>query len=70
MIVFPIGSYFVTVNTIFRGNATFAGGFAALIANVVLVGYVIVAWKDDQEDLKERGLAGTGVRGAESRKEQ
>lgn len=70
MVIFPIGSYFVTVNTIFRGNSTFAGGFAALVANVVLIGYVIVAWKDDQEDQRERGVVGTGVRGAEGRKDQ
>lgn len=71
MVVFPIGSYFVAVNTIFRGNATFAGGFAALIANVVLVGYVIVAWRDDLADQTERkGVVGTGVRGVEGRKQQ
>lgn len=71
MVILPIGSYFVTVNTIFRGNSTFAGGLAALVANVVLIGYVIVAWKDDQEDQRERkGVVGTGVRGVEGRKDQ
>lgn len=71
MVIFPIGSYFLTVNTIFRGNSTFAGGFAALVANVVLIGYVVVAWMDDQEDQRERqGIVGTGVRGVEGRKEQ
>lgn len=59
------------MNTIFRGNSTFAGGFAALVANVVLIGYVVVAWMDDQEDQRERqGIVGTGVRGVEGRKEQ
>lgn len=71
MVILPIGSYFITVNTIFRGNSTFAGGFAALIANVVLIGYVIVAWKDDQEDERERkGVVGTGVRSVEGWKDQ
>lgn len=70
MVILPIGSYFVTINTIFRGNSTIAGGFAALMANVVLVGYVIVAWKDDQEDQRERGVVGTGVRGPEAKKVQ
>ncbi|KAK5941259.1 vacuolar ATPase assembly integral membrane protein vma21 [Knufia obscura] len=70
MVVVPIGSYFVTVNTIFRGNSTFAGGFAAFMANVVLVGYVIVAWKEDQEDQKESGAVGTGVRMPEQKKEK
>ncbi|KAG9507067.1 vacuolar ATPase assembly integral membrane protein vma21 [Fusarium musae] len=50
MIVVPIGSYFLTVNTVFRGNSSLAGGLAAVLANVVLVGYIIVAMKEDQSD--------------------
>ena len=71
MIVVPIGSYFLTVNTIFAGklrcgfvlgpaqtkwlnlltgNATYSGGFAAIMANVVLVAYIIVAMREDQTD--------------------
>ncbi|KAI0523783.1 hypothetical protein F5B22DRAFT_417073 [Xylaria bambusicola] len=53
MIVIPIGSYFVTVNTIFRGNSTYAGALAAILANVVLVGYVVVAMNEDQSDVLE-----------------
>lgn len=66
MIVIPIGSYFLTVNTIFGGktrlacfvakyadgglgNASFAGGFAAILANAVLISYIVVAMKEDQE---------------------
>lgn len=70
MVVIPIGSYFVTVNTIFKGNSTFAGGFAALMANVVLIGYIILAWKEDQEDQKEKGVVGTGVRLPDQKKEK
>ncbi|CAL5866173.1 uncharacterized protein PFLUO_LOCUS380 [Penicillium psychrofluorescens] len=44
----PIGMYFLTVNWIFSGNATFAGITAAVTANVVLFAYIYVAWKDDQ----------------------
>ncbi|KAL4729820.1 vacuolar ATPase assembly integral membrane protein vma21 [Fusarium chlamydosporum] len=50
MIVVPIGSYFLTVNTVFNGNSSFAGGLAAVLANVVLIGYIIVAMKEDQSD--------------------
>ncbi|KAK7745352.1 vacuolar ATPase assembly integral membrane protein vma21 [Cytospora paraplurivora] len=50
MIVVPIGSYFVTVNTVFNGNSTWAGATAAIMANVVLVAYVIVAMREDQGD--------------------
>jgi hypothetical protein len=50
MVVVPIGSYFLTVNTVFKGNSTYAGGLAALMANVVLIGYVLVAMNEDQTD--------------------
>ncbi|KAI4247706.1 MAG: hypothetical protein L6R40_001292 [Gallowayella cf. fulva] len=46
----PIGVYFMTLNTIFRGSSTWAGAAAAITANVVLIAYVIVAMKEDQSD--------------------
>lgn len=70
MVIIPIGSYFVTVNTVFRGNSTYAGGFAALMANVVLIGYVVVAWMEDTEDQTNKGVVGTGVRSSEQKKEK
>lgn len=70
MVVLPVGSFFVTVNTVFRGNSTYAGGFAALMANVVLVGYIIVAWMEDTDDQNDKGVIGTGVRGADLKKEK
>ncbi|KAI4684863.1 vacuolar ATPase assembly integral membrane protein vma21 [Alternaria novae-zelandiae] len=53
MITLPIGTYFFSVNFVFKGNATWAGGLAALMANVVLIAYVIMAFKDDQEEMRE-----------------
>ncbi|TVY84993.1 Vacuolar ATPase assembly integral membrane protein VMA21 [Lachnellula suecica] len=53
MIAGPIGTYFVTLNLLFGGNTTYAGALAAIMANVVLVGYIIVAFKEDQSDALE-----------------
>ncbi|KAJ4372256.1 vacuolar ATPase assembly integral membrane protein vma21 [Neocucurbitaria cava] len=53
MITLPISTYFFTVNFVFSGNATYAGGLAALMANVVLIAYVVMAFKDDQEEQRE-----------------
>lgn len=36
--------------TIQLGNASYAGGFAALMANVVLMGYIFAAVKEDQSE--------------------
>ncbi|KAA6415432.1 MAG: vacuolar ATPase assembly integral membrane VMA21 [Lasallia pustulata] len=50
MVAGPIGTYFLTLNWVFRGNSTFAGATAAIMANVVLVAYVVVAMKEDQSE--------------------
>jgi len=50
MVFLPISSYFLTVSTIFSGNSSYAGGLAALVANAVLAGYIVVAvWEDQGE---------------------
>ncbi|KAF2739317.1 hypothetical protein EJ04DRAFT_356849 [Polyplosphaeria fusca] len=53
MITLPIGTYFFTLNLVFRGNATYSGAMAAVMANVVLIAYVIVAMKEDQSERQE-----------------
>ena len=53
LVTVPLGSYFLTVKTIFKGNSTYAGALAAIMANVVLVGYLIVAIQEDQSDQKQ-----------------
>ncbi|KAF8469561.1 hypothetical protein BDZ91DRAFT_720469 [Kalaharituber pfeilii] len=47
MIIAPLGSYYLSLNTIFSGNNTFAGATAAVVANIVLVGYIITALRED-----------------------
>ncbi|MCJ1283777.1 vacuolar ATPase assembly integral membrane protein vma21 [Xylographa opegraphella] len=50
MVAGPIITYYLTLNTVFSGSSTWAGATAAVMANVVLVAYVIVAMKEDQSD--------------------
>ncbi|KAL9105106.1 MAG: hypothetical protein Q9163_000024 [Psora crenata] len=50
MVIGPIGTYFLTLNTVFQGKSTWAGATAAIMANVVLIAYVIVAFKDDESE--------------------
>ncbi|RMY42381.1 hypothetical protein D0864_16112 [Hortaea werneckii] len=58
MVTLPLGSYFASLSVppqrsltrTFTGNSTYAGALAALMANVVLIGYVIVAFQDDQSE--------------------
>ncbi|PGH14892.1 hypothetical protein AJ79_02755 [Helicocarpus griseus UAMH5409] len=55
MICAPLGVYYASVNALFKGNATYAGATAAVTANLVLIGYVIVAMREDSgEEEKER----------------
>ncbi|KAK4111919.1 vacuolar ATPase assembly integral membrane protein VMA21 [Canariomyces notabilis] len=61
MIVMPISSYFLTVNTVFGGNSTYAGALAAIMANVVLIGYILVAMAEDQSDQQQQGQSGEGA---------
>ncbi|KAF9999617.1 vacuolar ATPase assembly integral membrane protein vma21 [Entomortierella chlamydospora] len=49
MICLPIGTYFITLDHYFDGNATYAGISAAVMANLVLFAYVIVAVLEDSQ---------------------
>ncbi|CAO3562998.1 unnamed protein product [Mortierella alpina] len=52
MICIPIGTYFVSVDRYFDGNATYAGISAAVMANVVLFAYVAVAVMEDSQSAR------------------
>ncbi|KAK4240013.1 hypothetical protein C8A03DRAFT_13595 [Achaetomium macrosporum] len=67
MIVIPIGSYFLTVDTVFKGNSTYAGALAAIMANAVLIGYIFVAMAEDQSEQQQQGGAGTSKEGKKDR---
>ncbi|OAD70023.1 hypothetical protein PHYBLDRAFT_94991, partial [Phycomyces blakesleeanus NRRL 1555(-)] len=54
MFILPIMTFYTTVDRIFGGNTTYAAGSAAVVANVVLIGYIIVAFMEDPDkDKKE-----------------
>ncbi|KAI9708009.1 MAG: hypothetical protein M1812_008143 [Candelaria pacifica] len=46
----PLATYYMTLQTIFKGNSVWAGATAAVTANVVLIAYVVVAFYEDQSD--------------------
>jgi hypothetical protein len=50
------------------GNSTYAGALAAIMANVVLVGYIFVAMAEDQSEALEREKASSG--GGDGKKER
>ncbi|KAK4105802.1 hypothetical protein N658DRAFT_492296 [Parathielavia hyrcaniae] len=69
MIVVPIGSYFVTVDTVFKGNSTYAGALAAIMANAVLIGYIFVAMAEDQSEQLQQQSGGKPA-GQEGKKDR
>lgn len=46
MIIFPIFTFFVC-QYLFSNNAIISGGVSALVANIVLIGYVVAAFTED-----------------------
>ncbi|KAI5297552.1 vacuolar ATPase assembly integral membrane protein vma21 [Ascosphaera atra] len=53
MVVGPLATFFLSRDYVFNGNATWAGASAALMANVVVVGYLIVAWNDEKREIQK-----------------
>ncbi|KAK4686828.1 vacuolar ATPase assembly integral membrane protein VMA21, partial [Tremellales sp. Uapishka_1] len=47
MAVVPIGTYFGSLKYLWNGSTTYSALSAVLLANVVLIGYVIVAFRED-----------------------
>jgi hypothetical protein len=55
--------------TQFPGNSTYAGATAAIVANVVLIAYVIVAFNDDKSE-READIASGAIQPLEGRKDK
>ncbi|CAK7896237.1 vacuolar ATPase assembly integral membrane protein Vma21p [[Candida] anglica] len=53
MIAFPLVAFFLC-QYLFNNNAIVSGGIAALIANVVLIGYVVAAFTEDTTQYDEK----------------
>ncbi|KDN40779.1 hypothetical protein K437DRAFT_227137 [Tilletiaria anomala UBC 951] len=43
----PLAAYYGAKDRYFGGNSTYAGGLAAIIANVILIAYVVMAFLED-----------------------
>ncbi|GHJ87349.1 hypothetical protein NliqN6_3751 [Naganishia liquefaciens] len=48
--VVPIATYFITIDRLWHGSTTWAAISAVFAANLVLVSYVIVAFREDAVD--------------------
>ncbi|CAO0802388.1 unnamed protein product [Mucor circinelloides] len=50
LFAFPIVTFFATLHSLFDGNTTYAGGAAALMANVIVGLYIVVAMLEKPRD--------------------
>ncbi|KAF2442089.1 vacuolar ATPase assembly integral membrane protein VMA21, partial [Karstenula rhodostoma CBS 690.94] len=57
MVTLPLGTYFFVTNYVLVGNNTVAGALAAVMANVVLIAYIVMAYQDDQAEQAEEAEA-------------
>ncbi|KAF3919517.1 hypothetical protein ABW20_dc0101130 [Dactylellina cionopaga] len=54
MLIGPIGCYYLTTTFIFPGSTVLGASVAAVVANVVLIAFVVVAMReDDGEETKK-----------------
>ncbi|KLT43556.1 hypothetical protein CC85DRAFT_301343 [Cutaneotrichosporon oleaginosum] len=53
MAVVPIGSYFASIKWLYDGNTTHAALTAVAAANIVLAGYVYLAFAEDAAERSE-----------------
>ncbi|EWC45167.1 hypothetical protein DRE_06055 [Drechslerella stenobrocha 248] len=54
MLVGPIGCYYISTNLLFPGSKVLGASIAAVVANVVLISFVVIAMReDDDEDSKK-----------------
>ncbi|KAL2835101.1 hypothetical protein BDW59DRAFT_3422 [Aspergillus cavernicola] len=60
MITTPVGMYFVSVSL--GSSTTVAAIIAAVMANVILFGYVFVAWQEDKEEREAEAAKRKGKR--------
>ncbi|KAI8062488.1 hypothetical protein BC940DRAFT_308745 [Gongronella butleri] len=49
----PILTFVYSIDTIFDGNTTYAAGAAALMANLVVIAYIISAMREDMNENKD-----------------
>ncbi|KAL7412981.1 hypothetical protein BDY24DRAFT_70118 [Mrakia frigida] len=61
MALAPIGTYFSTNWYLFDGNPTYSAIAAVVVANIVLVTYVTIAFREDQRDQLKKSEGGGGV---------
>lgn len=54
MIIIPIGSYYLSIKYVFDQNnkATYAAIVAVLMANFVLIGYIVLALMEKEEGIE------------------
>ncbi|KAI8914905.1 hypothetical protein DFJ77DRAFT_510886 [Powellomyces hirtus] len=56
LFVLPIGTYFATLDRLFGGNPNYSAIAAVVVANLVVVAYVVVAFLEDQGEAEQGTL--------------